>query len=497
MYYTLDLRRRRARDHDHARPHAGRPGPPPVRLGPVPVRAREPVPDGAGAGRLGHRRGASGPSPSSPTSIRSSPRGRSATTGPGGRGRGTRSTGSAGPRPRWWCASCCWWRRSPPPSGYRARLSSAVAVVCMLALQRTNVTIFNSGDLVLRQIGIAVALAPSGLVLSLDALRGASRKRRARRIRRTTRLRPAARPWATRLLQLEIAVGYSLSCWAKLRGSTWHEGTALALALRISDLHRFTPPGSIFHQAVLLNLLTWATLALRGLVHLPRVEPAVPAVGARPRGAVPPRHRPVLRRRVLQLGDVDRLPGLPAPGGGRPGRRPDRRPAAPRRPRPRDRRRRRQHRRVSVRRFCCRSSQPSRTATARGSWRRRCPAPLMMRSSASPWASTSTRASKAGTRSSSLPWSTSIGRGRHLRRVGHGPQLAQLPAPGLDARREERVVDHADVAGVLEEPPRVGGPVVEVGRGAQRGDALDVGVVGRRADRPARRRCRTRRSTRR
>ena len=48
---------------------------------------------------------------------------------------------------------------------------------------------------------------------------------------------------------------------------------------------------------------------------------------------------------------------------------------------------------------------------ARGSWRRRWPAPFMMRSSASPWASTRTRASKTGTRSSSLPWMTSSGRG--------------------------------------------------------------------------------------
>jgi hypothetical protein len=170
--------------------------------------------------------------------------------------------------------------------GYRTRLSSAVAVVCMIALQRTNTTIFNSGDLVLRQIGIAVALAPSGLVLSLDALRA----RRRRSVRADgggeddlAGEPPRRAPWATRLLQLELAVGYSLSCWAKLRGSTWHEGTALGMALRISDLHRFGPPGWIFHQAVLLNALTWATLLFEGsfifLVWNRRLRPWVLGLG--------------------------------------------------------------------------------------------------------------------------------------------------------------------------------------------------------------------------
>ena len=175
--------------------------------------------------------------------------------------------------------------------GYRSRLSSAVAVLSMLALQRTNITIFNSGDLVLRQIGIAVALAPTGLLLSLDA-------RRARRLRPPEVgpsedidgepdadgvATPRRAPWATRLLQLQLALGYSLSCWAKVRGSTWHDGTALALALRISDLHRFNPPASIFHEAALLNLLTWATLVFEGsfifLVWNRRFRPWVLCIG--------------------------------------------------------------------------------------------------------------------------------------------------------------------------------------------------------------------------
>ncbi|MGK2949038.1 MAG: HTTM domain-containing protein [Acidimicrobiales bacterium] len=135
--------------------------------------------------------------------------------------------------------------------GYRTRLSSVVAVLCLIALQRTNTTIFNSGDLLLRQVGIAVALAPAGVMWSLDA-------RRARQ--RGHPLDTMRAPFAMRLLQLELALGYALSAWAKLRGDTWHDGTALAFALRIEDLERFAAPEWLFEQGVLLNLVTWAAL---------------------------------------------------------------------------------------------------------------------------------------------------------------------------------------------------------------------------------------------
>jgi Vitamin K-dependent gamma-carboxylase len=158
--------------------------------------------------------------------------------------------------------------------GWRTRASALVAVLCMLSLQRTNPTIFNSGDLLLRQIGFAVVLAPSGLLWSLDASR-------LRRQGRTPNLLRA--PWAMRFLQLEVAVGYALSAWAKVQGNRWQEGTALGLALRIEDLQRFAAPEWLYHQSVLLHVLTWATMAFEAsfivLVWNRRLRPWVLGVG--------------------------------------------------------------------------------------------------------------------------------------------------------------------------------------------------------------------------
>lgn len=132
--------------------------------------------------------------------------------------------------------------------------------MCLIALQRTNVTVYNSGDLFLRQIGIAVALSPCGLLWSLDA-------RRARRRGRT--IAPHRAPWGMRLLQLEVAVGYLLSGWAKARGETWRDGRALELALRIEDLQRARVPEWVFGYPGVIDALTTATVAFElGFVFL-------------------------------------------------------------------------------------------------------------------------------------------------------------------------------------------------------------------------------------
>ncbi len=159
--------------------------------------------------------------------------------------------------------------------GYRTRLSATVAVLCLLAIERTNTTVLNSGDLFLRQIGIAVALSPCGLLWSFDAVRA----------RRAPRAGPAPHraPWGMRLLQLQLAVGYLLSGWAKMRGTSWRDGTALGLALRIDDLQRVAAPGWLFHQHALLIVLSWATLAFEGtfvvLVWNRRLRPWVLGIG--------------------------------------------------------------------------------------------------------------------------------------------------------------------------------------------------------------------------
>jgi hypothetical protein len=141
--------------------------------------------------------------------------------------------------------------------GWRTHLSLLVALVCLTSLQRTNPTILNSGDLLIRQFGFALLLSPAGRALSLDE----------RRRTGTFGRRPPARraPFGMRLLQLWVGTGYLFSAILKLQGQSWGDGTAVGYALRIEDLSRFDTPEWIFDHPWLVNGLTWGTLALEVL----------------------------------------------------------------------------------------------------------------------------------------------------------------------------------------------------------------------------------------
>ena len=105
--------------------------------------------------------------------------------------------------------------------------------------------------------------------------------------------------------------------------------------------------------------------------------------------------------------------------------------------------------------FTCgawRSSQPSSTATARGSWRSWWPAPAMMRSSAAPWAS----AEDAGVEVRAPPRRRRRARRAAAGRRGRatavdGRMVAELAGPASSDAGKPGRGDQADLAGVLEE----------------------------------------------
>lgn len=135
--------------------------------------------------------------------------------------------------------------------GLCSRLAGWIVFFGILALHQRNPYVLNGGDLVLRITAFYVALAPTGAALSVD---------RWMRRREHFWESPSHAPWATRLLQLQIAVMYFDSVWEKVPGDTWRSGTAVAWSLANDNLSR--APGGDFlvgHQ-VLTNVLTYGTL---------------------------------------------------------------------------------------------------------------------------------------------------------------------------------------------------------------------------------------------
>ncbi|MGI9120474.1 MAG: HTTM domain-containing protein [Acidimicrobiales bacterium] len=159
--------------------------------------------------------------------------------------------------------------------GYRTRLAALVAMVCLLSFQARNPYALNSGDILLRVIGFYLVFAPAGAALSVDRWRLAPRS--------PWWAFPERAPWALRLIQLQLSAMYGFAVWAKLRGTTWNEGTAVSYALRLQDLVRIPVPPSITQSLAISNALTFGTLAtevaLTTLVWNRRARPWVLALG--------------------------------------------------------------------------------------------------------------------------------------------------------------------------------------------------------------------------
>jgi hypothetical protein len=137
--------------------------------------------------------------------------------------------------------------------GFGTRLAALVVFVGIVSFERRNPFVFNSGDGLMRILALYLALAPSGAALSLDRLRRAPE--------RFWEL-PARAPWATRMIQVQFSTLYLSAAWAKARGASWNDGTAVSYALRVGDLQRFAAPHFLSDSVLASNLLTYGTLAI-------------------------------------------------------------------------------------------------------------------------------------------------------------------------------------------------------------------------------------------
>lgn len=153
--------------------------------------------------------------------------------------------------------------------GWRTRVASVVVAVLLLAIQRRDPWVLNSGDLLLRELAFFVMLMPAGETWSLDARRRGRERLRA--------------PWALRLVQLQVSALYLFSVWAKVRGTTWNNGTAVGIALQLEDLQRFALPTALSTSLLVSAVLTYSSLAVEASLAvglwLPRLRYWVMAAG--------------------------------------------------------------------------------------------------------------------------------------------------------------------------------------------------------------------------
>lgn len=137
--------------------------------------------------------------------------------------------------------------------GIAPRLMCAVILIAIVSFLRRNPYIDNSGDLLLRNWAFLFLFLPMGAAVTLP---GWIRDRDA------VWTFPERPVWPLRLVQMQLSLGYLFSAWEKVPGDTWLDGTAVGYALRIGDLVRFRVPEAVIDNLILVNLLTYGTLAL-------------------------------------------------------------------------------------------------------------------------------------------------------------------------------------------------------------------------------------------
>jgi hypothetical protein len=137
--------------------------------------------------------------------------------------------------------------------GFRTRLAAFVVFVCIVSFGRRNPWVLNSGDLLVFVLAFYAMLMPSGESFSVDRWL-AQRERFWEFGRRAI--------WPLRLVQIQVSVLYLAAVWAKVRGTTWNDGTAVSYAFRMADLERFPVPHFITDTVLIVNLMTYGTLAV-------------------------------------------------------------------------------------------------------------------------------------------------------------------------------------------------------------------------------------------
>ena len=137
--------------------------------------------------------------------------------------------------------------------GVFSQLAAAVAFVAVMSFERRNPWVFNSGDDLIRLLCFYLIFAPASASLSLRVFL---------RNRDEFWSFPARAAWPMRLLQIQFSAVYLFAVWDKVRGTTWNNGTAVSIALRITDIQRFPLPGFLTHSLLLSNLLSFGTLVI-------------------------------------------------------------------------------------------------------------------------------------------------------------------------------------------------------------------------------------------
>jgi len=113
--------------------------------------------------------------------------------------------------------------------GFYTRVSSVALYILVVSFHERNNLVLNGGDTVLRAMLFFFMFAPSGAAFSVDSL--------LRRLRYPGAEPLLISPWAQRMMQVQVALIYLSTAYAKTRGALYHDGSAMYYVFGLVDFN--------------------------------------------------------------------------------------------------------------------------------------------------------------------------------------------------------------------------------------------------------------------
>lgn len=138
--------------------------------------------------------------------------------------------------------------------GFKTRASAIVLFVLVASFNERNNLVLNSGDTVLRIMIFFFIFSPAGRAYAVDSLMA-----RLKIPEPEAMLPFASPPWAQRMMQIQVAVIYFVTAYAKSRGELWHGGEAIYYIVGLIDFH-ITGVEQLMNYPLIYSSLAFLTL---------------------------------------------------------------------------------------------------------------------------------------------------------------------------------------------------------------------------------------------
>lgn len=143
--------------------------------------------------------------------------------------------------------------------GLLTRINSVIVFLCLVSIHQRNLFITHGGDTFLRVAGFFLMFAPAGAAFSVDRLMRVGGRKRGEE-NAFNRPRPE-RPWAQRMIQIQLSLLYFAAFCSKVKSPAWLNGTALYYVYHLDSLQRFPVPAWFLYPTA-LKLESWSAMAL-------------------------------------------------------------------------------------------------------------------------------------------------------------------------------------------------------------------------------------------